>query len=353
MHRKLIFQGLVLVFTAFSQAQAQLPDHKPVLSASELKQLQALEDRVVARNPTVAIRVSTEFLNKLISEPFVVTSPVKTTFQGAAVSGTATFRGKSELCFESLRNNAPLKILLNGQIATTTSAVKGPAVVNNRATTTISGGLQLDFDGRVFTSTPISVDACTTSRLDSVCSKSRFASRLVQQVARRRAEQSRAASNCTASQRAKQQIESEGNQALRQAIAKINRSYRFDETIQSIFAGLPEPTLQISSNESYIQSLATTSEEVKVSPPRERILSDAVMELWIYAEADRPIVKEVEELWTAAEPELEQLLGGFHDVQSRLDELVSQRRVGDWIVLEVASTAGQNGAIGTSLRKPL
>ena len=77
------------------------------------------------------------------------------------------------------------------------------------------------------------------------------------------------------------------------------------------------------------------------------------MELWIYAEADRPIVKEVEELWTAAEPELEQLLGGFHDVQSRLDELVSQRRVGDWIVLEVASTAGQNGAIGTSLRKPL
>ena len=164
----------------------------------------------------------------------------------------------------------------------------------------------------------------------------------MRRVARRRAEQVRPESNHAASQRAKQQIESEGNQALERAIAKINESNRFDETLEAIFEGLPEPTLQISSNESYIQALATTAENVNVSPPREGMLGDAVAEIWIHAEPHAPIIQEVESLWSAAQPEIEMILKGFSDVQSRIDELVTQRRAGNWIVLEIASNSDKS-----------
>lgn len=336
MYVNFLFQIVLtdLLILAFA---LQLPGQEIALPQSVEEKLQTLKEEVARHHPTVAVRLSTRFLNELISEPFVVESPVNTTFQGASVRGTAVLQGQSGLCFESLRKNQPLTVLLKGQIRTTTSAAKGPAVVYNQATTHILGQLQLDFDGKSFSTTPISVETCTTSRLDGVCSTGKLASRMVRRIARRRAEKLRPASNRIASQRAKKQIETEGNQKIEQGLARLNKTSRFEETLKSVFSEGPEPSVRVTTTESFVQTIATTSSEPEVFPPGRTMLGNSAIEIWLQVDSDESIAKEIEAMWKASGSRIEELLAEQGTVITDFESFVSQRRVGPWIVVEIAA----------------
>ncbi len=176
--------------------------------------------------PNLRILAEGDFLAKTFTRPISRKTPVSESLLGTRFSGTSTTTGTASLRMIPSRDSARFCVLFEGQTVSDACGTQKPIQVSSRSVTQAHASKGVTLDANGFFSDVAAANCSTRSRVRWIRSMRKFASRLIERVAYRKAEQQRPLAQRIASRRAEKRISAMMDDQTNDLLAQMNGRFR-------------------------------------------------------------------------------------------------------------------------------
>ena len=176
--------------------------------------------------PNLRILAEGDFLAKTFTRPISRSMPVSESLLGTRFSGTSVTNGTATLRLVPSRNSARFCVLFDGQTVSDACGTQKPVQVSSRSVTQAHASKGVTLDATGFSSNVATANCSTRSRVRWIRSMRKFASRLIERVAYRKAEQQRPLAQRIASRRAEKRIGTMMDDQTNDLLAQMNGRFR-------------------------------------------------------------------------------------------------------------------------------
>ena len=276
----------------------------------------------------IAGRLLEQTVNREISQEF----PIKTWLLDAWCEGSGTAIGNTSMNFAGAKLEEPLPVRVSVTMFSRAQGYAGPVVTTARTDTTFEAIFYVDFDGTKFYQSSSWVSANCDSTLESICATTRLGRRLIQRVAWRVAPGEVPRYDYAAARMIEAEVDDAARETIRSQLKQLNEAVSMDETLTAL-AATDGYQRVVSKTDTFIQVRVAPEGQTNPLPPKEELLSDAPIEIWIHPNSGRPLLADLAIKFGPTQDVLRNLLPGLPQAVNAPD--VSIAVLGDWDVIKV------------------
>lgn len=251
--------------------------------------------------PEIGLRVYRQLFEEWTQRDIDRVTGIRTSFNGAAVSGSATTRGDVNLEVTDSRTFQVLEVNVQGQSIARTTSAKRSARVHSLSITDFTAIIPIGFRDEQFYMMDPEVGLNVRVIPQGVSSTRRGClGRIVRRVASRKAAEQRGASLQFARQQAHNRVVESCRLHVGELVERLNGMVQFRETIKAVGPNREELEIRLDISEEFFTILAFTKGKLPAEPPSPSTVVDAPVELWIHVGVEEPILEDLAKLWSGS-----------------------------------------------------
>lgn len=288
--------------------------------------------------PRIVLRISHEFVAKLVNQEVENAAPVDRILFGAHVTGTATTSGKVVLLPAENEREASFNVRFHGTIFTKTISQRKGVTVSSSGTTFFAATKRIQFDGHAFIAGPTEIQATRTSATDGISVPRGIASGIVRSAAQKQVRRLQPQGDEIAINEGKSAIVAEFDKQMDRAVRDLNDAVPFDDIVNTYLPNAKNLEMHFASSKNHLLAAVGQPDAKFPRLPTAVAGKRAPVEICIQYTKQTEIAQKLTDRWKAVSQVIQSLTLSAPDSNKEKVQGIAFTVHGEWLVFKIGET---------------